>query len=410
LIGTGQLTIIDAYGRVHRFGATGTSPSATMRLHDPTLHRKLALNPELALGEGWMNGTITAEDCSLRDLLAVFAVNLDALPSSPLEAFQTKAAAVFRRLRPYNTPAVASRNVAHHYDLSDRLYELFLDADRQYSCAYFRDPDESLEQAQENKKRHIAAKLRLESGMRVLDIGCGWGGLAMFLGRECGADVTGITLSRNQLAAASQRIRDAGLENRVRAALVDYREVEGTFDRIVSVGMFEHVGVGHYPAFFGRLKRLLAPGGIALLHSIGRMDGPGTTNKWLKKYIFPGGYAPALSEVLPTIERMGLWATDIEILRLHYAETLRHWHSRFQANRAEAARLYDERFCRMWEFYLTGAEMDFRHLRTMVFQIQITREIDAVPLARDYMFDWERSNARKRNGAPSELLAQGRER
>jgi cyclopropane-fatty-acyl-phospholipid synthase len=393
LIKHGHLTVIDSSGRVHRFGVAGATPSATMRLHDPALVRKLVMSPELAMGEGWMDGTITTEDCTLHDLLAVFAINLDAVPPSPLEAFRAGMGAAVHRWWARNTPAIASRNVAHHYDLSDQLYELFLDADRQYSCAYFADPDDSLEQAQENKKRHIAAKLRIEPGMRVLDIGCGWGGLAMYLAETCGADVTGITLSRSQLAVANGRVRDAGLDDRVRFALADYREIDGSFDRIVSVGMFEHVGIGFYPAFFAQIKRLLAPGGIALLHSIGRMDGPGTTNKWLRKYIFPGGYAPALSEVLPTIERTGLWATDIEILRLHYAETLRHWHSRFQARRADAARLYDERFCRMWEFYLAGAEMDFRYLRTMVFQIQIAREIDAVPIRRDYMFDWERSRS-----------------
>jgi len=398
LIRIGCLTVIDAQGRTHRFGQPGAIPAATLRIHDRALHTQLVWKPELALGEGWMNGTWSVEDGTLEDLLTVFAVNLDTAPPLPWETLGEKVAFLFRPLRTWNTPARARRNVAHHYDLSSRLYELFLDADWQYSCAYFMDPGETLDRAQENKKRHIAAKLRLEPGMRVLDIGSGWGGMAIYLAREFGVDVTGITLSTEQLAKANERARAAGLDDRVHFSLTDYRRIGGSFDRIVSVGMFEHVGVVNYPAFFAQVKKLLAPGGVALLHSIGRMDGPGSTNRWLAKYIFPGGYAPALSEVLPAVERGGLWTTDIEILRLHYAETLRHWRRRFEDNRAEIARLYDERFCRMWEFYLTGAEMDFRYLRTMVFQMQIAREIDAVPIVRDYMVDGER--ARKRHAAP----------
>jgi cyclopropane-fatty-acyl-phospholipid synthase len=394
LIRIGRLTVIDAEGHTHRFGQPGAIPAATLRLHDRALQTQLVWKPELALGEGWMNGTWSVEDGTLEDLLTVFAVNLDTAPPLPWETVGERAAFLLRPLRTWNTPALARRNVAHHYDLSSRLYELFLDADWQYSCAYFMDPDDTLEQAQENKKRHIAAKLRLEPGMRVLDIGSGWGGMAIYLAREFGVDVTGITLSTEQLAKANERARAAGLEDRVNFSLTDYRRIGGSFDRIVSVGMFEHVGVVNYPAFFAQIKTLLAPGGVALLHSIGRMDGPGSTNGWLAKYIFPGGYAPALSEVLPVVERGGLWATDIEILRLHYAETLRHWRRRFEDNRAEIARLYDERFCRMWEFYLTGAEMDFRYLRTMVFQMQIAREIDAVPIVRDYMVDGERAQRR----------------
>lgn len=392
LIRSGHLTLIDARGRSHHFGAPGAQPAATMRLHDPALHRRLVFQSELALGEAWMDGTMTVEDGTLGDLLAVLSLNLDTARPLPWEVIGDRLAPLLRRLQQYNPTVTARRNVAHHYDLSDRLYDLFLDRDRQYSCAYFRRADDTLEAAQHNKMRHIAAKLAIEPGMRVLDIGSGWGSLALYLARECGADVTGLTLSREQHARAQARAGMAGASDRVRFALRDYREETGVYDRIVSVGMFEHVGVNHYPAFFDTLKRRLAPGGVALLHAIGRMDGPGTTNAWLRKYIFPGGYAPALSEVLPVIEGAGLWVTDIEILRLHYAETLRHWHDRFQRHRAEIAALYDERFCRMWEFYLKGAEMDFRYLRTMVFQIQITRQIDALPLVRDYMLEWERAH------------------
>ncbi|HYM31305.1 MAG TPA: cyclopropane-fatty-acyl-phospholipid synthase family protein [Candidatus Cybelea sp.] len=392
LIRSGHLTLIDAFGRRHEFGQAGAKPAATFRIKDKSLHRKLALNPDLALGEAWMDGTIEVENGTLDDFLTVLSVNLDTAPPAPWDVPVKKLAPLFRRLQQWNPVNRARQNVADHYDLSDRLFELFLDADRQYSCAYFIRPDVTLEQAQADKKRHIASKLRIEPGMRVLDIGSGWGGLAIYLAAQCGAEVTGLTLSTEQLAKSRERARESGLEDHVRFELRDYREETAQYDRIVSVGMFEHVGVNHYGAFFDKLRDLLTPNGVALLHAIGRMDGPGTTNAWARKYIFPGGYAPALSEVLPVIERAGLWFTDVEILRLHYAQTLHHWHERFQAHRAEIARIYDERFCRMWEFYLKGAEMDFRYLRTMVFQLQITRDIAAVPLTRDYMTDWERAH------------------
>jgi cyclopropane-fatty-acyl-phospholipid synthase len=267
---------------------------------------------------------------------------------------------------------------------------LFLDADRQYSCAYFTHTHEDLEQAQHDKKRHLAAKLLLKPGVRVLDIGSGWGGLGLYLAEAGAGEVVGITLSEEQLKVSRERARRAGLDERVRFELCDYRALGGTFDRIVSVGMFEHVGVSHYPEFFAAVRDLLTADGIAVLHSIGRADGPWATNPWVRKYIFPGGYAPALSEVLPVVERLGLWVTDIEILRLHYAETLRLWRRQFQAKRARVAQLYDERFCRMWEWYLTGSELAFRRMGHMVFQLQLAKRQDAVPLTRDYITDWER--------------------
>jgi cyclopropane-fatty-acyl-phospholipid synthase len=280
--------------------------------------------------------------------------------------------------------------VAHHYDLDGRLYSLFLDADRQYSCGYFETPDTSLDDAQLAKKRHLAAKLILDRKQRVLDIGCGWGGLGLYLAELGGADVTGVTLSQEQHAVANGRAAEKGLSDRARFLLQDYRDLHQPFERIVSVGMFEHVGVGHYEAFFQKCAELLDNDGVMVLHSIGRSEGPGVTNPWIAKYIFPGGYIPALSEVLPVIERAGLLVTDIEILRLHYAETLKAWRERFLAHRDDAERIYEPRFARMWEFYLAASEMSFREQNMMVMQIQLTKRQGVVPITRDYIMHEER--------------------
>ena len=385
----GRLSVVDASGRRHVFeGSPG--PAATIRLHDPALHWKLLLKPRLLIPEAFVAGALTVEEgSSLYDFIDVLVANDAAQPNAlPLWLGQASGRLV-RRLHQYNPVPRARRNVAHHYDLSDQLYELFLDRDRQYSCAYFGSPEDDLDTAQENKKRHIAAKLLLRPGSRVLDVGSGWGGLALYLAAECGADVTGLTLSEEQHKVATRRAAAAGLSDRVRFYLRDYREETGRYDRIVSVGMFEHVGVNQYPTYFRRLSELLEPDGVALLHSIGRREGPGTTNPWLRKYIFPGGYSPALSEVVPEAERARLWITDIEILRLHYAETLRAWRRRFEHNRERICELYDERFCRMWEMYLVGAEIAFRRDGHLVFQMQLAKAVDTVPLTRDYMVDWE---------------------
>ncbi len=368
-------------------------PSATMRLHDRSVERKLFLNPRLYLGEAYMNGTLTVEDGTLYDLLDLLIMNIERAPIHPLRPFYAGFGNFLRSLQQYNPMSRARANVAHHYDLSERLYELFLDEDRQYSCAYFAKPGDDLETAQRNKKRHLASKLLLAPGQRVLDIGSGWGGLAIYLARECDVEVTGLTLSQEQLKIANRRAAAAGLADRVKFHLRDYREETGTYDRVVSVGMFEHVGIVHYGAFFDGLKRLLADDGVALVHAIGRADGPGSTNPWIRKYIFPGGYSPALSEVLPTVEKSGFFATDIEVLRLHYAETLRAWRRRFMANREEISQLYDERFCRMWEFYLVGSELAFRRQGHIVWQLQMAKQVDTVPLTRDYMFEWERAHS-----------------
>jgi len=385
----GRLRLVDANGALHTFeGSPG--PNITVRLHDPALHWKLVMRPRLFVGEAFMDGSLTIEDGSLYDFIDMLAVNLEALPEGMPLRLLNGLLAPLRRLHQYNPRHRAQANAAHHYDLSDQLYELFLDRDRQYSCAYFRDGSEDLDTAQLLKKQHIAAKLLIRPGQRVLDIGSGWGGLALYLASECGADVTGLTLSLEQHNAATRRVAAAGVSDRVRFHLRDYREETGQYDRIVSVGMFEHVGVNHYHAFFAKLKSLLAPDGVALLHSIGRKDGPGSTNPWIRKYIFPGGYVPALSEILPGVERLRLWVTDIEILRLHYADTLRAWRQRFERNRDRVRAIYDERFCRMWEMYLVASEIAFRRQDLMVFQMQLAKAVGVVPLTRDYMLDWER--------------------
>jgi cyclopropane-fatty-acyl-phospholipid synthase len=385
----GDLTIIDAAGRRHRVG-DGRGGRAVIRLHDRSLHHRLAINPYLHVGEAYMNGTLSLEQGSLYDFLDICAANIERVGAHPLSRVVSTLHRLLRHVHQYNPVRRAQANVAHHYDLSDTLYDLFLDADRQYSCAYFNYAHDDLDRAQRDKKRHLAAKLLLKPDVRVLDIGSGWGGLALYLAEAGAGEVVGITLSEEQLKVSRERAELAGLADRVRFELCDYRGLGGKFDRIVSVGMFEHVGVRHYPEFLGTVRDLLSEDGVALLHSIGRADGPGATNPWIRKYIFPGGYAPALSEVLPVVERLKLWVTDIEILRLHYAKTLRLWRQRFLANRARIAELYDERFCRMWEFYLIGSELAFRRMGHMVFQLQLAKRQDAVPLTRDYITDWER--------------------
>lgn len=390
IIRVGRLRVVDAGGIAREFGHA-PGPCVAIRLHDASLHWKLLARPRLYLPEAYVDRSLTIEHGSLYELMDLLAINLEALPAGFLARIFNGSTTLLRPFQQYNPMVRARRNAAHHYDLSEELYELFLDRDRQYSCAYFRDGNTDLDIAQGDKRRHIAAKLLIRPGQRVLDIGSGWGGLALYLAQECGADVTGLTLSVEQHKVAQQRAAAAGLSDRVRFHLRDYREEDGCYDRIVSVGMFEHVGVNHYGTFFSRLKSLLASDGIALLHSIGRMDGPGSTNPWIRKYIFPGGYVPALSEVLPVVEQRRLWVTDIEVLRLHYAETLRAWRQRFDRHRDRVREIYDERFCRMWEMYLVGSEIAFRRLGHLVFQMQIAKAVDTVPITRDYMLDWERA-------------------
>ncbi len=368
-------------------------PEAGVEIRDAATLRRLITDPALAVGECYMDGTLLPLGGPIYEVLDVMCHNLMIGGTHPGAQFQNVLRTAIRRWSQFNPAKRSRRNVAHHYDLGDQLYELFLDSDWQYSCAYFPSGGETLEDAQQAKKRHIAAKLMLDRpGLSVLDIGCGWGGMALTLAREYDAHVLGVTLSTEQLARARQRAEESGLGDRVRFELLDYRDpsLTETFDRVVSVGMFEHVGINHYDAFFQAVHKLLTPDGVALIHAIGRSDGPGATNPWINRYIFPGGYSPALSEVFPSVERSGLIATDVEILRLHYADTLRHWRRRFAARRSDAAALYDERFCRMFEFYLAGSELAFRRMGHMVWQLQLSRELSTVPLTRDYIASAER--------------------
>ena len=394
-VSVGHLRIIDARNRVHDFGTVGETPSVAVRFHEPELIRKIALNPRLAVGEAYMDGALTIENGTIVDFWEVIGRNYRNLsrhdPMSRVAAWLSRN--LLGPMQQYNPVSRARRNVAHHYDLSDELFDLFLDADRQYSCAYFTTPNSTLEKAQNDKKRHIAAKLLLEPGMKVLDIGSGWGGMGLYLARNAEVDVTGVTLSKEQHEVSTRRVVEQGLEDRVRFLLKDYRQLDETFDRIVSVGMFEHVGSRHYPEFFKKINDMLRHNGVMLLHSIGWAGEPSNTNPWIRKYIFPGGYTPSLSQVLAPLERTGLMVTDVEILKTHYAETLQHWYRRFFQNRERIRERYDERFCRMWEFYLLGSESSFRHSEHMVFQLQLARERLATPEIRDYMVDWERAHA-----------------
>lgn len=372
-----------------RFG-DGTAPRVRITISDRRTVAKLLLDPEVQLGEAWMDGTLVVEEGTLFDFLMLVSADVDPLTRvGPVAKFVAGVRHAFRWVLHYNPIGAAARRVRAHYDLSDRLFDLFLDPERQYSCAYFPTPQTGLEEAQRAKMRHIAAKLGIAPGQRVLDIGSGWGGLGLYFG-HAGCDVTGITLSVGQHAVANDRARKEGLAGRVRFDLLDYRRLEGKFDRIVSVGMLEHVGSVHFRTYFDKIGELLADDGVALVHAIGRSDGPGTTNAWITHHIFPGGYIPALSEVVAAVEASGLWLTDVEILRLHYAETLAQWRRRFLARRAEAVALYDERFARMWEFYLAGSEAAFRWGGLFVFQLQIARKVDTLPIVRDYMVDEER--------------------
>ena len=380
----GTLRLTTSRGTVLEFGDRTGTPVA-VRFTTRAAELAVLLDPELSVGECYMNGTLVIEQGSIADFLALaLSQNRSGKPPRWMRP-QWVLRYLWRRFAQLNLPNRARRNVAHHYDLDWRLYALFLDADRQYSCAYFEHAEQSLDDAQLAKKRHLAAKLLVRPDARVLDIGSGWGGLGLYLAEICGARVTGVTLSEEQFTLSRQRADEKGLAGRVQFRLQDYRDVAEHFDRIVSVGMFEHVGVGFYDAFFRKAAQLLSDDGVMLLHSIGRSEGPGVTNPWIAKYIFPGGYIPALSEVLPAVERAGLLVTDIEILRLHYAETLKHWRERFLAHRDDLPRTYDERFVRMWEFYLAASEMTFREQGMMVFQLQLAKRQGVVPITRDYI-------------------------
>jgi cyclopropane-fatty-acyl-phospholipid synthase len=390
LVVAGRFTVRFPDGTQSVFGPGG-DPVAGVTIATWRTAAGLCFNPALIFGEAYADGTLAPLDCSLQDVLDLLFANLAAGGRHPAEYIRKAASRLRRAAFGANPPPRARRNAAHHYDLNGHLYALFLDRDRNYSCGYFARGDETLEDAQAAKKRHIAAKLRLDRpDLHVLDIGSGWGGMALTLAQDYGARVTGITLSAEQHAESTARAHAAGLADRVRFELQDYRHITGCFDRVVSIGMFEHVGVAHYAEYFAAIRDLLTDDGIALIHAIGRSDGPSVTNPWLARHIFPGGYSPALSEVFAAVERSRLIATDCEILRLHYANTITHWRRRFAANRDTIGGLYDERFCRIFELYLTGAEMTFRRLGHMVWQLQLARHHNAVPLTRDYITeaDW----------------------
>ena len=378
----GTITFTTAGGEKFTCG-DGTGPHIFARFLTADAERRVLLDPELALGEIYVEGDFIVENGTIADALAILMDQPQVLPGWAKPQWGLRYLA--RRLRQFNRRGRARNNVAHHYDLDGRLYSLFLDSDKQYSCAYFEEPGMTLDDAQLAKKRHIAAKLLVRPRDRVLDIGSGWGGLGLYLAGTAGVNVTGVTLSTEQLQVSNARAVERDLAGSAKFLLEDYRDIPGPFDRIVSVGMFEHVGVDFYDTYFKRCAELLTDNGIMLLHSIGRSEGPDVTNPWIAKYIFPGGYIPALSEVLPSIERAGLLVCDIEILRLHYAETLKAWRERFMARREEAIQLYDERFARMWEFYLACSEMAFRKQNLMNFQIQLTKRQGVVPITRHYV-------------------------
>ncbi|WP_274424207.1 SAM-dependent methyltransferase [Chelativorans sp. YIM 93263] len=389
LIRTGHLSITSADGSTHSFG-DGSGEPVHVVIHSRQAERAISLDPALAVPEAYMDGDLDFKKGNPLALLKLIYQNMEA-GSGPILAMRMGEGLryLFRRLHQFNPAARSKSNVQRHYDLSGELYKLFLDEDMQYSCAYFSDPNVSLEEAQRAKKRHIAAKLALEPGQKVLDIGSGWGGMGLYLARHFGAEVLGVTLSEEQHTVSQKRAQEANLAGRARFEIADYRSLTGPFDRIVSVGMFEHVGVNHYRTFFEQCARLLDDDGVMLLHTIGRTSGPSVTSAFIRKYIFPGGYIPSMSEILPAIEKAGLIVTDVEVLRLHYAETLKNWRERFMANRSKAVEIYDERFARMWEFYLSGAEASFRWQEMVNFQIQIAKKRETLPLTRDYIGETE---------------------
>lgn len=391
----GSLIVFDAGGETHQFGSGGDGPDVVMRLHDKRLYWKLFLNPELQAAEAYMDGGLTFEqDSGCYDLLYLFSVNRGPLASHKVQGLVRRGWRAMRRRQQQNDVDNAKRQARHHYDLSTELYELFLDEDLNYSCGFYRSPDDTLEQAQAAKLTRATAKLRLQKDMSVAEIGGGWGSYAIKMAQQ-GARVTCINVSPEQIAIAKEKAVDAGVAKQIEFVQKDYREVRGQFDRVVSVGMMEHVGIGHFDEYFGKIRDLLQPDGYAYVHSIGRMTQPGTTGPFFRKYIFPGGYVPALSETFEATERQGLWVADMEVLRLHYYYTLRDWRTRFAKNRDKAKELYDERFCRMWEFYLGAAELGFLHGSNMVFQLLLSPKRDAVPLDRNFIVDAERAMSAK---------------
>ncbi|AHB09615.1 SAM-dependent methyltransferase [Zymomonas mobilis] len=391
LVRQGQLIIVESNGHRHSYGVSEGEAPVTVRFHDPEAPDFVAIHPYMGSGEAYMDGRMSVDDEDIMGLIRLILKNTVRDNANMLEGgiIPRTIQHLTNRFQRLNWEKRSKQNVAHHYDLDGRLYDLFLDKDRQYSCGYFTDIHNSLDQAQLDKKIHIASKLDLKSGQRILDIGCGWGGMAIFIGQIADVEVLGVTLSEEQLKIARKRAKEAGLDDRVKFQLIDYREVKGCFDRIVSVGMFEHVGPPYYKNFFNHCRDLLTDDGVLLLHTIGRLGLPGTTDPWTNKYIFPGGYCPALSEIVSASEQSGLILSDIENLRLHYMYTLNQWYKNVLAARAEIIKLYDVRFYRMWTFYLAGASAAFQYGQMCNYQLQYIRKRDSLPLTRDYMFESE---------------------
>ena len=387
----GRLTVVFEDGFRQAFGSGQDGPDVTIRLTDKAVERAIFFNPELKTAEAYMDGRLVIENGGkVFDLLSLFSVNRTGLAAHPVQKTLRKVWRALRRSQQNNKLGLAAKNVQHHYDIPTKFYELWLDETMTYSCAYYTVPDKGLHRAQMDKLRHIAAKLKLEPGMHVAEIGSGWGSLAIFLAKYCGVKVTAINVSTEQLAASRLRAIEAGVADQIDFREVDYREISGQFDRVVSIGMMEHVGVGHFDSYFTTIRGLLKEGGFALVHAIGRMSPPGTTAPFIRKYIFPGGYVPALSEVFASLERTGAWCADCENLRLHYYWTIHDWRLGYEAKRNEAVAMMGERFCRMWDFYLASAELGFLHGSNFVFQILISTRRDDVPVIRDYVVDEER--------------------
>jgi len=400
LLTRGELTIIDHKGETHRYGAPDPElKPVTVRLADRMVALQIARDPTLGTIETWMDDRLVLEQGEIIDLILLIRRNRRWEERTRPNEFLKKTGRLRHALSTLNWKSRSLKNVVHHYDIGNELYRLFLDPDMQYSCAYFTDPSNSIEQAQLDKKAHIASKMLLKPGQKVLDIGCGWGGLALYLNRVADVDVLGVTLSKEQLAVARQRAEEAGVSDRVKFELCDYRDVTGQFDRIVSIGMFEHLGTAHFPIFFRKIRELLHPEGAALVHTMGRMGKPGTTDRFMQKYIFPGGYLPALSEIVSASERERLIMSDCEALRLHYVYTLRAWYETFKTKHDEIVALYDERFYRLYLFYLAASMTMFTDGAMVVYQLQYLRSRYAAPMTRDYMLADE-ARLREAGGAP----------
>ncbi|VAW02732.1 Cyclopropane-fatty-acyl-phospholipid synthase [hydrothermal vent metagenome] len=395
-ISSGTLVVYDAKGQRHEFVGTPATPVVTMRLHKASLYHKLLLQPDLTAAEAYMDETLTFEDgTDIQGFLDLMVANKDGLSNHSSQKYGKLIRKITAPFQQFNPIKNSRKNASHHYDLSEELYRLFLDKDMQYSCGYFLDPKESLEQAQINKKRRIAAKLDLQDGDHVLDIGCGWGGMGLYLAQVADVKVTGIALAKEQLRVANARAEKMGLSDRVKFEYMDYRELTEKYDKIVSVGMVEHVGARYLDAYFEQISSLLKPGGRAMVHSIGRRGPPGSTNAFIQKYIFPGGYSPSISEAFVAVQNSEMWVADCEVWRLHYYYTIDHWRRRFKQNRAKAVALYDERFARMWEFYLTAVAIGFKHDHNMNFQFILSNQRADVPITRDFIYENEKALAKR---------------